>query len=128
LLAFFLGCFYAGVAGWLMAHNLRYIHPDLFSFALSLSMLGMVIVGGLGSTSGAVLGAIAIGLVDKLVYYLSPQVGKVVPSGYATSVGPALQLIVFGLVVMAFLLLEPRGIQHRVEKIKLYYRLRPFSY
>ena len=128
LLAFFLGCFYAGVAGWLMAHNLRYIHPDIFSFALSLSMLGMVIVGGLGSTSGAVLGAIAIGLVDKLVYYLSPQVGKVVPSGYASSVGPALQLIVFGLVVMAFLLLEPRGIQHRVEKIKLYYRLRPFSF
>jgi branched-chain amino acid transport system permease protein len=67
-------------------------------------------------------------LVQKLVEYMTPQVGKVLPSAYATSVGPALQLIVFGLVVMAFLLIEPRGIQHRVEKIKLYYRLRPFSY
>ena len=128
LLAFFLGCFYAGIAGWLMAHNLRYLHPNIFSFALSLSMLGMVIVGGMGSTSGAVLGAVAIGLVDKLVYYVAPEVSKVVPAAYASSIGPALQLIVFGLVVMAFLLLEPRGIQHRVEKIKLYYRLRPFSY
>lgn len=128
LLAFFLGCFYAGIAGWLMAHNVRYVHPEMFSFALSLSMLGMVIVGGLGSTSGAVLGAVAMSLVQKLVEYMTPQVGKVLPSAYATSVGPALQLIVFGLVVMAFLLIEPRGIQHRVEKIKLYYRLRPFSY
>lgn len=128
LLSFFLGCFYAGIAGWLMAHNLRYIHPEVFSFALSLSMLGMVIVGGMGSTAGAIMGAVAISLLDKLVFYLSPQVSKMVPTQYATSVGPALQLMVFGLVVIAFLLLEPRGIYHRVEKIKLYYRLRPFSY
>jgi len=39
-----------------------------------------------------------------------------------------MQSVVFGLVIIIFLLIEPRGIQHRVEKIKLYYRLRPFSY
>lgn len=128
LLAFFLGCFYAGIAGWLMAHNGRYVYPETFSFSLSLSLLGMVIVGGMGSTSGAILGAVAIRLVDKLVIYIAPLVADLVPWTSSSSVKPALQLIVFGLVVMAFLLLEPRGIQHRLEKIKLYYRLRPFSY
>ncbi len=39
-----------------------------------------------------------------------------------------MQFVVFGLVIVILLLIEPRGIQQRVEKIKLYYRLRPFSY
>lgn len=130
LLAFFLGCFYAGIAGWLMAHNQPgYISTDVFSFNLSLTMLGMVIIGGMGSTSGAVLGVVFMQLLDKLVSrYLTPAVMDIWPGSSASSIGPALQLIVFGAVVAAFLLLEPRGIQHRVEKLKLYYRLRPFSY
>lgn len=129
LLAFFLGCFYAGIGGWLMAHYSRYINTELFSFTLSLQMLGMVIVGGMGSTSGAVIGVIFIQLLDKIVSrYLTPWVQDVWPGSNANSVAPGLQLIVFGAVIAGFLLLEPRGMQHRVEKIKLYYRLRPFSY
>ena len=129
LLAFFLGCFYAGIAGWLMAHSARYVHPDIFSFELSLMLLGMVIVGGMGSTSGAILGAIFMQLLDKLTArYLSPAVTNLVPASTSSSVGPAMQLVVFGLVIIVFLLFEPRGIQHRVEKVKLYYRLRPFTY
>jgi branched-chain amino acid transport system permease protein len=128
LLAFFLGCFYAGISGWLLAHFVRYVHPDVFSFNLSLTLLGMVIIGGMGSTSGAVLGAIFIRLLDKVVYYLAPQLANLLPGYSASTIAPALQLIMFGVVIASFLLLEPRGIQHRVEKIKLYYRLRPFSY
>jgi branched-chain amino acid transport system permease protein len=129
LLAFFLGCLYAGVAGWLMAHHLRYLHPGIFSFSLSLTLLGMVIIGGMGSTSGAILGAVFMQVLDKLTSrYLSPAVQDLVPASTASSVGPAMQLVVFGLVIIIFLLIEPRGIQHRLEKIKLYYRLRPFSY
>ncbi len=129
LLAFFLGCFYAGIGGWLMAHYSRYIHVELFGFGLSLQLLGMVIVGGMGSTSGAVMGVILMQLLDKVVSrYLTPWVKDVWPGPAGISVGPALQLIVFGAVIAAFLLLEPRGMQHRVEKIKLYYRLRPFSH
>jgi branched-chain amino acid transport system permease protein len=128
LLAFFIGCFYAGISGWLMAHQSRYLHPATFDFNMSLSLLGMVIIGGIGSTSGALLGTIAIRLLDKVVATVAPDVTRALPASFGPSVGPALQLIVFGAVVAAFLLLEPRGIQHRVEKVKLYYRLRPFSY
>ncbi|MDM8001275.1 MAG: branched-chain amino acid ABC transporter permease [Dehalococcoidia bacterium] len=127
LLAFFIGCFYAGVAGWMWAHYLRAVQPELFTFALSLQFLGMIIVGGMGSTSGAVMGVVAIMLVDKAVPYVSDWVQGAFPSlKYQVSSG--LQLILFAIVVIIFLLLEPKGLYHRLERIKLYYRLNPFAY
>lgn len=127
LLAFFIGCFFAGISGWLLAHYILYVNPDLFSFKLSLWFLGMIIIGGIGSTTGAVVGAAGIMLVDKGVYYLSLELSKAYPS-IGGQIGPALSLIVFALVVVLFILLEPQGLYHRIERIKLYYRLHPFSY
>ncbi len=127
LLAFFIGCFFAGIAGWLWAHCLRTITPDLFTFQLSLWFLGMIIVGGMGSTSGAVMGAVAIMLVDKAGPSLSNVVREAFPSlKYQVSSG--LTLILFAVVVIFFLLIEPKGLYHRLERIKLYYRLNPFAY
>ena len=127
MLAFFIGCFYAGIAGWLWAHYLRTIQPELFTFALSLQFLGMIIVGGMGSTSGAVMVAVAIMLVDKAGPYLSEAVQNAFPSlKYQVSSG--LQLVLFAVVVIFFLLIEPKGLYHRLERIKLYYRLNPFAY
>ena len=127
LLAFFIGCFFAGIAGWLWAHCLRTITPDLFTFQLSLWFLGMIIVGGVGSTSGAVMGAVAIMLVDKAGPSLSNVVREAFPSlKYQVSSG--LTLILFAVVVIFFLLIEPKGLYHRLERIKLYYRLNPFAY
>ncbi len=127
LLAFFIGCFYAGVAGWLWAHYLRAVQPELFSFQLSLWFLGMIIVGGVGSTSGAVMGAVGIMLVDKAGPSLSTAVQDAFPS-LKYQVSGAVSLIMFAVVVMFFLMLEPKGIYHRLERIKLYYRLNPFAY
>jgi branched-chain amino acid transport system permease protein len=127
LLAFFIGCFFAGIAGWLWAHYLLRINPDLFTFDLSLWFLAMVIIGGMGSTSGAVMGAVAIMLVDKAVPALSNVVEKAFPS-LGFQIPFALGLILFALVVMFFLLIEPKGLYYRLEKIKLYYRLNPFAY
>jgi branched-chain amino acid transport system permease protein len=127
LVAFFIGCFFAGIAGWLWAHCLRTITPDLFTFQLSLWFLGMIIVGGVGSTSGAVMGAVAIMLVDKAGPSLSNVVREAFPSlKYQVSSG--LTLILFAVVVIFFLLIEPKGLYHRLERIKLYYRLNPFAY
>ncbi len=127
LLAFFIGCFFAGIAGWLWAHYLLRINPDLFTFDLSLWFLAMVIIGGMGSTSGVVMGAVAIMLVDKAVPALSNVVEKAFPS-LGFQIPFALGLILFALVVMFFLLIEPKGLYYRLEKIKLYYRLNPFAY
>ncbi len=127
LLAFFIGCFFAGVAGWLWAHYLLRITPDLFTFQLSLWFLGMIIIGGMGSTSGAVMGAVAIMLVDKAGPSLSSAVQSAFPS-LKYQVSAALSLILFAVVVIFFLLIEPKGLYYRLERIKLYYRLNPFAY
>lgn len=128
LLAFFIGCFFAGISGWLFAHQARFLYTSTFSFDMSLTLLGMVIIGGMGSTSGALLGTLFIRLVEKLVTTVSPDVARALPASLGSSaLAPALQLLAFAAVVAVFLLIEPRGIQHRVEKLKLYYRLRPFS-
>jgi branched-chain amino acid transport system permease protein len=127
LLAFFIGCFFAGIAGWLWAHQLGRITPDLFTFKLSLWFLAMIIIGGMGSTSGVVMGAGVIMLVDKLVPRLSQVVERAFPS-LAFQIPSALSLILFALVVMFFILIEPKGLYHRLERIKLCYRLNPFAY
>jgi branched-chain amino acid transport system permease protein len=87
----------------------------------------MIIIGGMGSTSGVVMGAGVIMLVDKLVPRLSQVVERAFPS-LAFQIPSALSLILFALVVMFFILIEPKGLYHRLERIKLYYRLNPFAY
>jgi ABC-type branched-subunit amino acid transport system permease subunit len=65
--------------------------------------------------------------VDKAVPYLSDAVQNAFPSlKYQVSSG--LQLVLFAVVVMFFLLIEPKGLYYRLERIKLYYRLNPFAY
>lgn len=127
LLAFFIGCFFAGIAGWLWAHLLLRINPDLFTFSLSLWFLAMIIIGGMGSTTGVVMGAGVIMLVDKLVPRASSLLADAFPSlGY--QIPSALALILFALVVIFFILIEPKGLYHRLQRIKLYFRLNPFAY
>ncbi len=87
----------------------------------------MIIIGGMGSTTGVVMGAGVIMLVDKLVPRVSSLVADAFPSlGY--QIPSALALILFALVVIFFILIEPKGLYYRLERIKLYFRLNPFAY
>ena len=67
LTAFFIGCFYAGIAGSLLAHTSRSISADYFPFMDSVLFIGMIIIGGLGTTLGPILGVIFHRLLDVLV-------------------------------------------------------------
>ena len=127
LLAFFIGSFFAGIAGWLWAHYFLYITPLQFDFRLSLWFVGMLIVGGLGSTTGAISGVVLLRLSDKMVDYVSDTLSSAFPN-LGANVFPALSLMVFALIVIIFIMIEPRGLYHRFESLKLYYRLHPFSY
>jgi branched-chain amino acid transport system permease protein len=127
LLALFIGCFFAGIAGWLWAQYMGHITPAQFDFKLSLIFLAMVIVGGIGSTTGAIMGAVIIQLFEKLIDYIAPALGNAFPS-VSAQVFPAMSLIVFALVVMIFIMFEPRGAYYGFTRIKTYYRLYPFSY
>jgi len=127
LLAFFIGCFLAGIAGALFAHWSRFLNAENFTLADSILYIGMVIIGGLGTTIGPIFGAVLIRLLQQGIMYISPVLEgafPTLPAGFTTGLGP----MVFGLVIILFLILEPRGIAHRWALFKAAYRLWPFSY
>jgi len=124
LLAFFIGCVFAGVAGSLLVHYFAFASPTQFPFMDSVWYLGMLIVGGEGSIAGAIFGAVSLKLLDELVTIVGPILSAVVAAQAAAS----LSLIMRGLVIILFLIFEPRGLAHRWEMIKAYFKLWPFSY
>jgi branched-chain amino acid transport system permease protein len=124
LQAFFIGCLYAGVAGSLLIHYYSFASTDQFPFMDSVWYLGMLIVGGMGSTTGAVLGAVALKLMDELVTIAGP----ILSAAVAPQAAASLALISHGLIIIVFLIFEPRGLHHRWEMIKAYFRLWPFSH
>jgi branched-chain amino acid transport system permease protein len=127
LLAFFIGCVFAGVAGSLLVHYVAFASVDEFPFMNSVWYLGMLIVGGMGSTAGAIFGAVSLKLLDELVTIAGPALAALFPA-VAAQAAASLSLIVRGLVIILFLIYEPRGLAHRWERIKAYYRLWPFSH
>jgi branched-chain amino acid transport system permease protein len=127
MLAFFIGCFMAGIAGSLLAHWSVSISPDNFSFTESILYVGMIVIGGLGTTLGPILGVALIRLLQVGVTQATPWLQSALPampSGFATGITPML----FGLIVVLFLIFEPRGLAHRWNLFKSSYRLWPFSY
>ena len=128
LLAFFIGCFLAGIAGSLLAHWIGFMNAEHFTLTESILYIGMIIIGGLGTTLGPILGVVFIRLLQQvLTVQLVPFLETTftaLPAGFATGVTPML----FGLVIVLFLVLEPRGLAHRWTLFKSAYRLWPFSY
>ena len=127
LLAFFIGCFLAGIAGSLLAHRVGWVTTEHFSMIDSILYVGIIIIGGLGNTTGPIFGAIFIQMLKKGVTEISPALESAFPAisaGFTTGIGPML----FGLAIVLFLILEPRGIAHRWQLFNASYRLWPFSY
>ena len=124
LQAFFIGCVYAGVAGALQVHYISFASTDQFPFMDSVWYLGMLIVGGMGSTTGAIFGVVALKLLDELVTAIGPLLSAAIAPQAAASVA----IMSHGLIIIIFLIFEPRGLYHRWEMIKNYFRLWPFSH
>jgi branched-chain amino acid transport system permease protein len=124
LQAFFIGCIYAGAAGSLLIHYVRFASIEQFPFWDSVWYLGMLIVGGMGSTAGAIFGVIALKLLDELVTVAGP----ILAAAVAPQAAASLALISHGLIIIVFLIFEPRGLYHRWETIRAYFRLWPFSH
>lgn len=128
LIAFFLCSFYAGVSGSLFAYRQGVVTAEQFMLIQSVWLLGMLIVGGMHGFVGAFLGTAFINIIDRLVKITGPSLQQIFPSAVGGSLIAALSLIVFALIIVLFLIFEPRGLAHRWEIIKSIYRLRPFPY
>jgi branched-chain amino acid transport system permease protein len=127
LQAFFLAAVYAGLAGVLLAHNLRHINSESVNLVDSITFLGMLVVGGLGTSLGPFFGAAVFTLLTELATLLGPFAVDVFPS-LPPSATSAMRPLLFGLVLMLILILEPRGLAHFWQLTKAAWRLRPFSY
>ena len=127
VLAFLAGAVFAGVAGGLLAYYIRYVTTDQFTLWISVWYLGMLIVGGVHSPLGAILGTVFIVVLDELLHALgsalvAAQIG--LPGGFVF----ALTNIMLGGVIILILIFEPRGLAHRWEVLKATYRIWPYPH
>jgi branched-chain amino acid transport system permease protein len=119
-LSFAISAALAGLGGALYAHQIKFLSPDQFSIIQSIDLLLMVVIGGLGSVHGAFLGAIFLITMPQLI-----AAGKdVLPA--AIGQAPGLQSVVYGLVLIAFVLFEPMGLYGRWLKVRTFFSVFPF--
>ena len=114
-IAFALSAAFTGLAGALFAHRLNYLAPDAFTIIMSIQLLLMVVVGGVGSLHGVMFGAIFIGLLPQGIAILR----DVAPTSVAQI--PGLEPAIFGMILILFLIYEPLGIYGRWLKIRLFF-------
>jgi branched-chain amino acid transport system permease protein len=126
LKAFALSSFLAGVAGGLWAFYTMYITPEQFNIGLSISYLAMVIIGGLGSVLGSIMGAVFITLLPEVLNSIAAVAGGFFP-GISTHI-LAMREGTFGLILILFLIFEPEGLVRRWRLFKAYWKLYPFAY
>jgi branched-chain amino acid transport system permease protein len=131
-LAFAVSAFYTGIAGGLYAFSLGFIEPQIFNLMLSILFLAMVVVGGLGSVFGSVVGAILISLLNlKLsVVHKLPVVGSVLlhlsDTWFSVSGLPNVQFIVYGFIMFLIIVFEPLGLFGFWIRTKIYWKTYPF--
>lgn len=128
LYAFAIGCFYAGISGALWATYYRSVNPMHFHLDVSIWYLGCLIVGGMGSTVGSVFGVVFLRSIKELVVIVSPILAGMLSPMNAPKIGPAFGVISWALVVIFFLIFEPRGLAHTWEVLKARFRHWPFKY
>ncbi len=126
ILSFAVSSFYAGVAGALYGHSLRFVSSEQFNIGVSITYLAMIIIGGLGSILGSIYGAVFMMLLPKLLTVVTTKLGANFPG--IAEVAIALEQGVFGAIIILFLIFEPDGLAHRWKMIKAYWKLYPFSY
>jgi branched-chain amino acid transport system permease protein len=123
LLAFAVSSFYCGVAGALYAYAyLGTVEPEAYNLDLSFRILFMVIIGGLGSVMGSFLGAAFIVLLPTVLNVLAHALG------ISTAVASNLELMVFGALIIFFLIVEPHGLARLWQIAKEKLRLWPFPH
>ncbi|MFA6223395.1 MAG: branched-chain amino acid ABC transporter permease [Desulfomonilaceae bacterium] len=125
LAAFALSSFFAGIAGSLWVGFIKVVTPEHFPFSLSIQYLAMVIVGGLGSVLGSIFGAIFMTLTPELLNIFVSSAKQLFP-GLDQFFIP-LKEIIFGGMIVTFLVLEPHGLAEIWHRIKNFFLLWPFS-
>ncbi len=117
--SFVIGSAFAGVAGALFAHYNKFLHPNDFQFIRSFEIIIMIVIGGMGSMTGAILGAIIVALLPELLRQLPGiQIGE------STFEIADLRLVIFALILILTMILRPQGILGTREITDFFKRFR----
>ena len=122
--SFALSCAVTGLAGALMGLYAGAFNNETFSVVISIQLLMMIVIGGLGSIHGAFLGAIVIGFLPQFLS-ISKEYAVAVFGGNTVAI-PGLEFGIFGMILITFILFEPMGLFGRWQKIRTWFELFPF--
>jgi len=131
-LAFAVSAFYAGIGGGLFAFLLGFINPSTFNFILSIYFLAFVIVGGLGSIFGSIMGGVFMTwlllVLDKVqeLPYLGVALVSFSENWMTLSGLPNIASIIFGLIIVLLVVFEPLGLYGFWIRTKIYWKTWPF--
>jgi branched-chain amino acid transport system permease protein len=125
--AFLIGAFYAGVGGALWAYMIRFVGVDQFTLFHSIFFVAMVIVGGMGSIVGALVGVFIIRTIQEVIATVGPNIAESVSFLGGDIVFAGMNVILGGVIAL-FMILEPKGLMHRWNILKSSYRIWPFPY
>jgi branched-chain amino acid transport system permease protein len=125
ILSFMVSSFYAGMAGGLWAFFVKVVTPENFPLSLSIQLLAMVIVGGLGSIKGTLFGTAFMTLVPE-VLKLGVGALRTAWPGAQSYLFP-MRDVVFGVLIVAFLIFEPHGLAEMWNRTKRFFALWPFE-
>ena len=128
LLAFALSSFLGGMAGSLLGYYLQFINPDNFGLSVSVAYIAMIIVGGMGSVTGSILGAVFMTLLPEALRVGVHALSKVLPALDVSSKGAFVEGAVYGLVIILFLMFKPEGIARFWRDTLAYFRTWPFGH
>ncbi|MBL7208481.1 MAG: branched-chain amino acid ABC transporter permease [Dehalococcoidia bacterium] len=123
VLAFFICSLFAGLAGSLQAYYIGFIDTSQFTLWDGIWYLGMIIIGGAGSILGVIFGVVIWRLLEHAILLAGPVLSPILGG----TIFPLLNAI-FAVLIIVFLIFQPRGLAHRWELFKASYRLWPYSY
>ena len=105
LIAFATGAFFAGIAGVLYAHYMTFIDPSAFTVMESITVLLMVIFGGMGSISGSIVGATALVILPEVLRFI----------GIPSPISAPLRQMIYGLLLVILVIKRPNGIMGKYK-------------
>ncbi|MDY7038915.1 MAG: branched-chain amino acid ABC transporter permease, partial [Thermodesulfobacteriota bacterium] len=94
----------------------------------SIWFIGMIIIGGLGSILGAIIGTFFLKILQEFLTFLGPVMADLFPNLGGTEIWFGVTNVILGVIILLFLILEPRGFVHRWNVIKFGWRIWPFPY
>ncbi|MBT3982060.1 MAG: branched-chain amino acid ABC transporter permease [Bacteriovoracaceae bacterium] len=113
-MAFVIGAGFAGVAGSLFGHAQQFLHPNNFTFMWSVIILLMIILGGLGSTTGAIVGAVVLTALPEVLRFFGDTVSE-------------WRMVIYSLILILLMLLRPEGIFGKKEFSLSWFRARKLT-